>query len=186
MIRPLVDATTPKMDKAIEHLEGELMALRTGRASTALVENLMIDLYGTSQPLKAAASIATPDARTIAITPWDKGALASIEKAIRENQSLGLNPSNDGQVIRLSVPSLTEDRRREIVKTLGVKIEECKISLRNVRQDTLREIKRLEKDKQVTQDDTKFAENELNKKIDLYHKKIEAIETTKSAEIMSI
>jgi ribosome recycling factor len=174
------------MEKAIEHLQSELNALRTGRASTALVDGIMVEYFDAMQPLKAIASISTPDARTIAITPWDKGAMGPIEKAIRETSSLGLTPSNDGQVIRLSIPPLTEERRREIVKSLGSKIEDCRISLRNVRQDTLREVKRLEKDKQVTQDDAKFAEAELNKKIEQFHKRIEEIEAAKTAEIMAI
>jgi ribosome recycling factor len=174
------------MERAIEHLQGELNALRTGRASVALVDGVMVEYFDVLQPLKAIAQISTPDARTIAITPWDKGAMAPIEKAIRETSSLGLTPSNDGQVIRLSIPPLTEERRREIVKSLGGKVEECRISLRNVRQDTLREVKRLEKDKKVTQDDAKFAEAELNKKIDQFHKRIEEIEAAKAAEIMAI
>jgi ribosome recycling factor len=186
MIRPIVESATPKMEKAIDHLQGELNALRTGRASTALVENIMVEVYDTAQPLKAVASLATPDARTIAITPWDKGAMASIEKAIRDNHALGLTPSNDGQVIRLSIPPLTEERRREIVKSLGTKIEDCRIVLRNIRQDLMREIKRLEKDKKITQDDVKFAEAELNKKIDQFHKRVEEVEAAKTTEIMAI
>jgi ribosome recycling factor len=174
------------MEKALEHLQVELNALRTGRASGALVENLVVDYYGQTQPLKAVASIATPDARTIAVTPWDKGALPSIEKAIRENHALGLNPSNDGQVIRLSIPPLTEERRREIVKSLGTKIEDCRISLRSVRHEILGEVKKLEKDKQLTSDDSKFAEAELNKKIDVFQKRIEAIEAAKTAELMAV
>ena len=186
MIRPIVESATPKMEKAIEHLQGELNSLRTGRASAALVDGIMVEYFDAMQPLKAIASISTPDARTIAITPWDKGAMQPIEKAIRENPSLGLTPSNDGSTIRLNIPPMTEERRREVVKSLGSKIEDCRISLRNVRQDTLREVKRLEKDKQVTQDDAKFAEAELNKKIDQFHKRIEEIEAAKTAEIMAI
>jgi ribosome recycling factor len=174
------------MEKAIDHLQNELNSLRTGRASTALVDGVMVEYYDALQPLKAIAQISTPDARTIAITPWDKGAMPSIEKAIRDNHSLGLTPSNDGQVIRLSIPPLTEERRREIVKSLGTKIEDARIVLRNIRQDILRDIKRLEKDKKVTQDDVKFAEAELNKKIDQFHKRIEEVEAAKTAEIMAI
>jgi len=186
MIRPIVDSANPKMEKAIEHLQIELNSLRTGRASSALVENIMVEYYDAMQPLKAIASISTPDARSISITPWDKGAMTVIEKALRENSALGLTPSNDGQVIRLSIPPLTEERRKEIVKSLGTKIEDCRISLRNIRQDLLREVKKLEKDKQITQDDSKFAEVELNKKIDLFHKRIEEIESAKTTEIMAI
>lgn len=186
MVRPIVESAQPKMDKAIEYLSEELKAIRTGRASGALVENLTVDYYGTVQPLKGIATISTPDARSIAITPWDKGAMTSIEKAIREAKSLGLNPMNDGVTIRLSIPALTEDRRREIAKSLGANIEECRITLRNIRHDTLKDVQRLEKDKQVTQDDVKFAEAELNKKIDACQQRIDAMEMAKTKEIMEV
>ncbi len=186
MVRTLVETADPKMAKALDHLSEELKSIRTGRASVSLVDNLLVEYFGTPQPLKAMASINTPDARTIAITPWDKTALPIIEKAIRETPTLGLNPMNDGSVIRLSIPSLTEDRRREIVKSLGAKIEECRITLRNIRHDLLREVQRLEKDKQATQDDVKFAEAELNKKIDQFHRRIEEIEAEKTKEIMEV
>ena len=186
MVRALVDAANPKMDKALEHLAEELGSLRTGRASTALVDNIMVEYYGMHQPLKAVATINTPDARTIAITPWDKGAMGPIEKAIRETSSLGLNPNNDGSVIRLNIPSLTEERRREIVKAVGVKVEECRIALRNVRHDVLKEVQRLVKEKELQRDDEIFAEAELNKKIDQYQKKIEELETAKTKELMEV
>lgn len=186
MIRTLVETAGPKMEKALDHLSEELTSIRTGRASTALVDNLIIEYFGTVQPLKAIASVNTPDARTIAITPWDKTTLPLIEKAIRETPALGLNPMNDGSVIRLSIPALTEDRRREIVKSLGAKVEECRITLRNIRHDVLKEVQKLEKDKQATQDDVKFAEAELNKKIDQYQRRIEELEVTKTNEIMEV
>jgi ribosome recycling factor len=186
MIRPIVESVQPKMDKAIDHLVEELKSIRTGRASGALVENLTIDYYGMAQPLKAIASINTPDARTIAITPWDKGAMTSIEKAIKESPTLGLNPMNDGIVIRLSIPTLTEERRREIAKSLGSKIEDCRIALRNIRHDVLKDVQKLEKDKQATQDDVKFAEAELNKKIDACQLRIDEIEANKTKEILEV
>lgn len=186
MIRPIVESAQPKMDKAIDHLSEQLKSIRTGRASGALVENLTVDYYGVPQALKAIASINTPDARTIAISPWDKGAMTSIEKAIRDSPTLGLNPMNDGNVIRLSIPALTEERRREIVKSLSSKIEDCNIVLRNIRHDVLKEVQRLEKDKQATQDDVKFAEAELNKKIDAAKARIDVIESAKTTEIMSV
>src|SRR5476649_1890283 len=111
MVRAMVEAASPKMEKAITHFEDELKALRTGRASVALLDGVMVEYYGSVQPLKAVASVNTPDARSLAVTPWDKGAMSAIEKAIRENQSLGLNPSNDGNVIRLAIPAMTEERR---------------------------------------------------------------------------
>ncbi|HSH31751.1 MAG TPA: ribosome recycling factor [Candidatus Saccharimonadales bacterium] len=186
MVRPLVAAADPKMDKALEHFSEELKGLRTGRASTALVEGLMVESYGQKLPFKQVASINTPDARTIAITPWDRSVLPAIEKVIRETQSLGLNPNNDGATIRLNIPPLTEERRRDLVKALGDKAEACHIALRNIRHDVLGEVKKLEKDKQATQDDVKFAETELNKKIDQYRARIDLIEKAKAAEIMQV
>jgi ribosome recycling factor len=186
MVRAMIDGATPKMEKAIEHLSEELKAIRTGRANTALVDNVMVEYYGTTQPLKGVASVNTPDARSIAITPWDKGMLPVIEKAIRDTPALGLNPMNDGSVIRLSIPSLTEDRRREIVKSLGAKVEECRISLRNIRHEVLKDVQKMEKDKQASQDDVKFAEAELNKKIDQFQQRIAEIEATKTNEIMEV
>ncbi len=186
MVREIIATADPKLQKALEHLAEELGSLRTGRATVGLVDNLVVDYYGVPQPLKAIASINTPDARTIAITPWDKAAMPSIEKAIRENQALGLNPMNDGVVIRLNIPPLTEDRRRELVRSLGSKIEECRIAMRNVRHDLLNEIKRLEKDKQVTQDDVKHAEGELNKKLEQFQKRIEELEAVKTQELMAV
>jgi ribosome recycling factor len=125
-------------------------------------------------------------ARTIAVTPWDKGALGPIEKAIRDNPSLGLNPSNDGNVIRIPVPAMTEERRREVVKSLGTKVEECRIALRNIRHEVLNDVKKLEKAKEATTDDVKFAETELGKKIDQMQKKIDELEAAKSKEIMEV
>lgn len=186
MVRELVNSADPKMEKAIEHLETELAGLRTGRATSALVENINVEYYGLTQPLKALASINTPDARTIAITAWDRGVVVAIEKTLRETQSLGLNPMTEGNVIRLNVPAMTEERRREIVKSLGVKVEECRVALRNIRHDVLNEVKRAEKAGTMTQDDTKYAETELNKKIDQFQKQIETIEAAKSKEIMAV
>ncbi|HSX41211.1 MAG TPA: ribosome recycling factor [Candidatus Saccharimonadales bacterium] len=185
-MRPLVDSANGRMDKAVEHLREDLRSLRTGRASTSLVENLSLEVWGAQQPLKAVATITTPDARTIMISPWDKNNVAPIEKLIRETQSLGLNPSSDGNVVRLNVPPMTEERRREIVKDLGAKVENANISLRNIRHDILNEVKKLEKAKEATQDDVKFAETELNKKIDTYKKQIDEVAKAKEAEIMTV
>jgi ribosome recycling factor len=186
MVRNLVEAAKPKMEKAVEHLNTELGSLRTGRASVALVDSVLVDSYGAMQPLKAVASINTPDARSIAITPWDKTMLPVIEKAIRETPSLGLNPMNDGVVIRLNIPSLTEERRREIVKSLGSKVEECRITMRNIRHDVLKDVQKMEKAKEATTDDVKFAETELNKLIDQFQRKIEEVEAAKTKELMEI
>jgi len=186
LVSALVAAADPKMDRALEHLSEELGSLRTGRASSALVDNINVEYYGTVQPLKAIATINTPDARSIAISPWDKAALLSIEKAIRETSSLGLNPSNDGSVIRLNIPSLTEERRRELVKAMGGKVEDCRIALRNIRHDVLKEVQRMVKDKELQRDDEVFAETELNKKIDRCQKRIEEMEASKTKDLMEI
>ena len=186
MIRAIVDTVDPKMAKAIEHLEADLGSLRTGRASTVLVESVMVEQYGSMVPLKTMASLSTPDARTIAITPWDRAALQSVEKAIRDSQSLGLNPSNDGNIIRLSIPAMTEERRREIVKQLGEKVENCRVTLRNIRHEAMSEAKKLEQAKQATQDDMKWAEAELNKRIEGFQTKIEAVAAAKEKEIMEV
>jgi ribosome recycling factor len=186
MVTGIVDGADIKMAKAIEHLQEELKSLRTGRASASLVDNVTVDYYGQSMNLKQLATIGTPDARTIAITPWDRNAMEPIEKAIRETQSLGLTPNSDGATIRLNIPPLTEERRREIVKAMGEKVENCRIALRNVRHEILNEVKRLEKDKQATADDTKFAEQELGKKIDKYQAQIVEIEKAKEKEIMEV
>lgn len=185
-IPQIVKSVDPRMDKAINHLEEELTSLRTGRAQTSLVENIMVEQYGAQTPLKAVASINTPDAKTIAISPWDKSLVAVIEKVLREDQSLGMNPSSDGNVVRLNVPPMTEERRREIVKDMGTKVEDCNISLRQIRHDVLNEVKRMEKDGDATKDDLKYAESELNKKIDLYKGKIDALAKAKEAEIMTV
>jgi ribosome recycling factor len=186
MVANLVKTADPRMDKAIEHFEADMASLRTGRAQTAQVENLMVEQYGQLAPLKTVASISTPDAQTIAISPWDKNLVAVIEKMIRENQALGFNPMSDGNVVRINVPTMTEERRREIVKELGQKAEAANIALRNIRHDVLGEVKRLEKDGQATQDDMKFAEQELNKKIDGYKKKIDELTRAKEAELMTV
>lgn len=186
MVRSLVDSATPKMEKAVEHFSDALKSLRTGRASTAMLDGVMVEYYGVIQPLRAVASVNAPDGRSLTVAPWDKGALGPIEKAIRDNPALGLNPGNDGNLIRIPVPAMTEERRREVVKTLGAKVEECRITLRNIRHDVLNEVKRMEKAKEATLDDVKFAETELNKKIEQFQKRIEELEATKAKEIMEV
>ncbi len=174
------------MDKALDHLQDELRGLRTGRASTALVEGIVVEQYGQNMALKQVATLSTPDARTIQITPWDPTMLPVIEKAIRESQSLGLNPNNDGSVIRINLPPLNEETRRNLVKALGDKLEQCQIAIRNIRRELMDEVKKLEASKSATQDDVKRAETDLNKKIDEYRDKIKNIEEAKTKEIMEV
>lgn len=185
-VRGLVASVDAKFDKALEHLDGELSGLRTGRASTALVDGLNVEVYGQPMNLKAIATITTPDAKTIAISPWDKSNLQPIEKMLREHTQLGLTPNNDGHTIRLNIPPLTEERRRDIVKSMGAIVEAAHIAMRNSRHEVLGEVKKLEKDKAATQDDVKWAEDELNKKINVYKDKVAALEKAKADEIMTV
>lgn len=185
-VSDLVKTVDAKFDKALEHLDGELSGLRTGRASTALVDGLNVDVYGSLMNLKSVATVSTPDAKTISITPWDRANLEPIEKMLRESHSLGLTPNNDGHTIRLNIPPLTEERRRDIVKSMGVHIEAAHIAMRNTRHEILKEAKKLEANKEATQDDLKWIEEELNKKMDLYKGKVQALEQAKTAEIMTV
>lgn len=173
------------LEKAIEHLKFEFGKLRVGRANPSLVEDVMVDYYGTRTPLKQIASINTPEARLIAIQPWDRGALGPIEKAIRESD-LGFNPTNDGILIRISIPALTEERRKEIVKVMNGKAEEARISLRNIREETWREIQEMEKNGEIAEDEKFKAKEKLQGVIDEYNKKIEEVREKKEQEVMTV
>lgn len=186
MVRDLVTQVDAKMAKALDHYETDLRGLRSGRASTGMVEGVLVEVYGQSLPLKQVATITTPDPRSIAITPWDKQSLAGIEKSLRENQSLGLTPMNDGNTIRINIPPLSEERRQQIVKQLREKTEACHIALRNIRHEVLSEVRKQEKAKQATQDDVKWAETELNKKMEQLRGQVGGIEQAKEKEILEI
>lgn len=186
MVQDILAKAEPQMNKAVEHLHDQLRQIRTGRASTAIIDGVTIEQYGQTAPLKTVATLSAPDAHTIAIAPWDKSLIPTIEKAIRDTQSLGLNPSNDGVTIRLNIPPMTTDRRQQLTKQVGEQIEACHVSLRNVRHELMDEVKKLEKSGGATQDDSKFAEAELNKKIERYRAKLEEIRAAKVAEIMEV
>lgn len=185
-IPQLVKTAAPRMDRAVDHLEEDLRSLRVGRATTALVENLTVEQFGSPAPLKTVATITTPDAQTIAVSPWDKNLVAPIEKMLRENQALGLNPSSDGNVVRLNVPPMSEERRREIAKELGAKVEQCNISLRQIRHDLQGEVKKREKAGEATKDDAKYADTELNKLVDAAKQRAGALAKAKETEIMTV
>ncbi len=173
------------LEKICERLKTDISSLRTGRASSALVEDLMVDYYGTPTPLKAIAAISTPEARSIVIQPWDKNAIQPIEHAI-QSSSLGMNPIADRDVIRLAVPALTEERRRELVKVLGRHTEEARIVVRKEREDALRAIDRREKNKEISEDE-KFRDRAIvQKTIDEANAKIEDITSRKEKEIMTV
>ena len=174
-----------KMRKAVEVLKSELATIRTGRAHPGLVEHLMVDYHGTPVPLNQIAGIGVPEARLLVIQPWDKQILPNIEKAILKSD-LGLNPRNDGKVIRLSVPPLSEERRHELIKIVRRRVEEGKIAIRNVRRDAIEELRKLEKDKQISQDDHKRTLDQLQKLTDRFIAEQDEIGRAKEKEVMEV
>lgn len=185
MYKEIIDKKKPEMDKSIAHYVDDIGQLRTGRASASILDSLTVDYYGVKTPLKQVASVTTPEPRTIVIAPWDKGSLAGIEKAIRESQ-LNLNPNNDGQIIRINVPALTEERRKELVKILNQKSEDAKISLRKHREDVWDEIQKAEKAGLMGEDDKFMGKDKLQEVVDDYNKKIEAIRAKKETEMLTV
>ena len=174
-----------RMDKALGALDRDFSRLRTGRASTGLVDNIKVDYYGTPTPISQLASVAIPDSRTITIQPWDRGAFASVEKAILKSD-LGLTPVNDGKIIRISIPPLTEDRRKELGKLARKSGEEAKVAVRNVRRDANDQLKKLEKDKAISEDELKKATDDVQKLTDKYVAKVDEKCAAKEKEIMDL
>jgi ribosome recycling factor len=185
MVKDTLNQAETKMKKAVEALRHHLNTIRTGRASPALVEHLHVEYYGSEMPLNQLANISAPEARMLVIQPWDKGAMKAIEKAI-QNSDLGLNPNNDGQVIRLAIPQLTEQRRKDLVKLVKKEVEEQKVSLRNVRRDAQSDLKKLESDKQISEDDLKRAQEKLEQLTGQYTKELDQIGLTKEQEVMEV
>lgn len=177
--------TEEKMEKTLANLERDFGRLRTGRASTSLVENIKADYYGTPTPINQMASVATPDSRTISIQPWDKGGMAAVEKAILKSD-LGLTPVNDGKIIRIVIPPLTEERRRDLVKVARKYSEEAKVAVRNARREANDRLKKAEKDKEITADELKRASDDVQKLTDKYVAEADARCASKEKEIMEI
>ena len=177
--------TSTKMDRAIDAFKRDLTQLRTGRATTAMVENVEVDYYGNMTPLKQIASISIPDARAIMIQPWDVGSLREIEKSLMASE-MGFNPSNDGAIITVPIPQLTQERRLEMVKLLKRKIEDGKVSIRNVRRDSLESLRKLEKGKSISPDDGRRAQELLQKPTDGFTKQIDETGSAKEAEILQV
>ena len=174
-----------KMDRSLEALKRELVSLRTGRATPALVEDLAVDYYGTPTPLKQIASISAPDARAIIVQPWDKQALREIEKSLMKSD-MGFNPTNDGNIVTVPIPPLTQERRQDMVKLLKRKLEEGKVSVRNVRRDGLETLRKMEKDKNISQDENRRSQDQLQKVTDSHVKDIDQVGVAKEAEIMQV
>ncbi|MFC2045735.1 ribosome recycling factor [Chloroflexota bacterium] len=174
-----------KMKKTEEALTRELTTIRTGRANPALIEHIKVEYADTTLPLNQLASISTPEAKLLVVQPWDKSVIHSIEKAILKSD-LGLNPASDGNVIRLSLPPLTEERRHELIKVVKRRIEESRISIRNLRREAMSELEELEKSKEISQDEHKRSQDQLQKLTDSFIADLEHIGHTKENELMEI
>jgi ribosome recycling factor len=178
----LTDART-RMQKALEALEHNLSVLRTGRANPGMLQKITVDYYGSEMPINQLANITAPDARTLVVTPFDRGGLSGIEKAIRDSD-LGLNPANKGDALYITIPALTEERRKDLVKNAHRYAEEAKVAVRNVRQDAMKAVKQLEKDKLASQDDVKRGEGDVQKVTDEFVTKVDATLEKKEGEIL--
>ena len=176
---------TSRMQKSIDSLEKDFSRLRTGRASTALVDNIRVEYYGTPTPLNQVASVSIPDSRTISISPWDRNAFSNIEKAIMKSD-LGLTPINDGRAIRINIPPLTEERRKDLVKMAKKYTEEAKVAIRNVRRDVNEALKKMQAAKEISEDDLHKAQDEVQKTTDNFVKKADTVLAEKEKEIMEI
>lgn len=175
-----------KMESALEHFSEELKKVRTGRAHPSMLESIKVEVYGTQMPLNQAANITAPEPQLLQITPFDPSNLQAIAGAIRADQSLGFNPSDDGRVIRVPVPPLTEERRKMLVKQTSEKVEEARIALRNIRQDALKEAKRKKDAKELSEDDVKVIEKAIDKLMSDYQERIETAFKEKEKDILTI
>ena len=174
-----------RMDKALAHLEEEFGAVRAGRANPKVLDRISVEYYGSETPLNGVATISTPDARTLVIQPWDTKLLKDIAKAI-QTSDLGINPQNDGRVIRLTFPQLTEERRKDLVKQVSKYAEDAKVAMRNIRRDGMDYVKKLKKNSEITEDDQKKAEKDLQTLLDKYTKKVDDALAAKEKELMAI
>ena len=174
-----------RMGKALDHLAEEFGAVRAGRANAKVLDRITVEYYGSETPLNGVATISTPDARTLVIQPWDTNLLKDIQKAIQASE-LGINPQNDGKVIRLVFPQLTEERRKDLTKQVKKYAEEAKVAMRNIRRDGMDYIKKLKKNSEITEDDQKKAEKDLQDLLDKYIKKVDEATAAKEKELMAI
>lgn len=185
MVKEILKSSSEKMDKAVEHVRNELVKIRTGKATTNLLDGIKVDYYGTPTPLIQLGNISTPDYHTITIQAWDKSAVPLIEKAVI-GANLGLNPANDGTLIRIPIPALNEERRKEIVKLVKKFAEEGKVAVRNIRRDSIEHLKKAEKDEHSSEDERKHGETEVQKLTDKHIKDIDDLIVLKEKEIMEV
>ena len=185
MIKVIVSSNEERINKSIEAMKREFASLRAGRATPSLLDKVMVDYYGTPTPVNQVAKVTVPEARMIVIQPWEKSVLHDIEKAIMKSD-LGLSPNSDGTAIRLAIPQLTQERRQELVKTLNKKAEEAKVAIRNIRRDANDAIKKLEKAKEITEDESKKAQESFQKTVDKYIKSVDELRGIKEKEIMEV
>jgi len=185
MVAEIFDDAERRMKKAVEALRQDLAAIRTGRASSSLVERINVDYYGTPTPINQVCQISVPEARLVVIQPYERRLLTDIEKAIQKSD-LGINPNNDGQVIRLNVPPLSEERRRDMVKTLHKKLDEHKVAIRNIRRDTQDKLQDREKKKEISEDELKRSKDRLQKLTDRYVDEMDKVGKSKELEILEV
>ncbi|HCP15877.1 MAG TPA: ribosome recycling factor [Peptococcaceae bacterium] len=185
MLKEILTDSEDRMKKSVEMLRKELATVRAGRANPAILDKIVVEYYGAATPLNQLANISAPEPRMLTIQPWDKSAISLIEKAIQKSD-IGINPNNDGTLIRLAIPQLTEERRLELVKSTKKKGEDCRVSIRNVRRDAMEKIKAAEKAKTCSEDDAKKANEELQKQTDKHIKEIDKVLDLKEIEIMEV
>jgi ribosome recycling factor len=174
-----------RMTKTLDNLQRELAGIRTGRASPGLIERLEVDYYGTPTPLNQVAGISAPEPRLLVVQPWDRSAMSAIEKAIRSSD-LGLNPTNDGQVIRIAIPPLTEERRKALVRVVRQKVEESRVAIRNIRRDALAQVKEMLQEKLIGEDDERRAEQQVQELTNRYINEADKIGKNKEAEVLEV
>ena len=174
-----------KMKSSVEHLSRELAAVRAGRANAQVLDRITVEYYGQPSPINQVGTVSSPDPRTLVIQPWDGSLLKAIEKAI-QTSDLGINPQNDGKVIRLTFPPLTEDKRREIVKDVKKLAEDCKVAIRSIRRDCMDKLKKMQKNGEITEDDLKYGEKEMQDITDKFVKEADSVAAEKEKEIMAI
>lgn len=185
MVNEVMKDAEDRMQKAVAALGRDLKTLRAGRATPSLLDKVMVDYYGAPTPLNQLANISAPEARLLVVQPWDKNAVKDVEKALLKSD-LGLTPNNDGSIIRLSIPELTQERRRELVKIVKKKAEESRVAVRNIRREANDGIKGLEKEKEISEDEARRAQDEVQKLTDRYVKEVDGVLESKEQEIMEV